>query len=90
MPYVPVCSSFLSVALLQGFLLSAVFYAFLNISRDIAKYLLYPHNTNEDARNTLELPDRFIIQPNYPYWDKGDYLKIGAKLNIHKQVQLDL
>jgi len=44
-----VSTTFLSIAFLQGFLLSAVFYAFLNISRDIAKYLLYPLNTNLDA-----------------------------------------
>ena len=48
-----VSTSFLSIALLQGFLLSAVFYAFLNISRDIAKYLLYPYNTNTDAKNIV-------------------------------------
>tara|TARA_B100001250_G_scaffold73234_1_gene59768 strand:+ start:1269 stop:3170 length:1902 start_codon:yes stop_codon:yes gene_type:complete len=48
-----VSTSFLSIALLQGFLLSAVFYAFLNISRDIAKYLLYPYNTNSDAKNIV-------------------------------------
>ena len=45
-----IATSFLSIALLQGFLLSAVFYAFLNLSRDTAKFLLYPFNTNEDAR----------------------------------------
>ena len=45
-----VSTTFLSIAILQGFLLSAVFYAFLNISRDIAKYLLYPYNTDPDAR----------------------------------------
>jgi len=48
-----VSTSFLSIALLQGFLLSAVFYAFLNISRDIAKYFLYPVNTNLDARKIV-------------------------------------
>ena len=45
-----VSTTFLSIAILQGFLLSAVFYAFLNISRDIAKYLLYPYDTDPDAR----------------------------------------
>jgi FlaA1/EpsC-like NDP-sugar epimerase len=45
-----ISTSFLSVAVLQGFLLSAVFYAFLNISRDIAKYILYPKNFNLDAK----------------------------------------
>ena len=48
-----VSTSFLSIILLQGFLLSAVFYAFLNISRDIAKFLLYPYNTNHDARKIV-------------------------------------
>lgn len=48
-----VSTSFLSIAILQGFLLSAVFYAFLNISRDVAKYLLYPYNTNIDAKNIV-------------------------------------
>jgi len=48
-----VSTSFLSIILLQGFLLSAVFYAFLNISRDIAKFLLYPYNTNLDARKIV-------------------------------------
>ena len=33
-----VSTTFLAIILLQGFLLSAVFYAFLNISRDIAKH----------------------------------------------------
>ena len=44
-----VSTTFLSVAILQGTLLAAVFYAFLNISRDVAKYILYPYNTNKDA-----------------------------------------
>ena len=48
-----VSTSFLSIAILQGMLLAAVFYAFLNISRDIAKYLLYPINTNPDAKNII-------------------------------------
>ncbi|MBD62884.1 MAG: polysaccharide biosynthesis protein [Gammaproteobacteria bacterium] len=48
-----ISTSFLSIALLQGFLLSAVFYAFLNISRDVAKYLLYPYNINSDAKNIV-------------------------------------
>jgi FlaA1/EpsC-like NDP-sugar epimerase len=48
-----VSTSFLSIAFLQGILLAAVFYAFINISRDIAKYLLYPHNTNADARHII-------------------------------------
>jgi len=48
-----ISTSFLSVAILQGMLLSAVFYAFINVSRDIAKYLLYPHHLNDDAKNIV-------------------------------------
>jgi FlaA1/EpsC-like NDP-sugar epimerase len=48
-----VTTTFLSVALLQGFLLAAVFYAFLNLTRDIAKFILYPQNTNSDAKNIV-------------------------------------
>ena len=48
-----ISTSFLSIALLQGFLLAAVFYAFLNVSRDVAKYLLYPENTNMDAKHIV-------------------------------------
>jgi FlaA1/EpsC-like NDP-sugar epimerase len=47
--YQVISTTFLSVAMLQGTLLAAVFYAFLNISRDIAKYVLYPYSTNKDA-----------------------------------------
>ncbi len=42
-------TSLLSVIFLQGLLLSAVLYAFLNISRDVAKYFLYPYEKDEDA-----------------------------------------
>lgn len=48
-----VSTSFLSIALLQGFLLAAVFYAFLNVSRDVAKYLLYPQSINLDAKHIV-------------------------------------
>jgi FlaA1/EpsC-like NDP-sugar epimerase len=48
-----ISTSLLSIAILQGLILSAVFYAFLNVSRDAAKYLLYPYNTNADAKNVV-------------------------------------
>ena len=48
-----ISTTFLAIALLQGFLLAAVFYAFLNISRDIAKYILYPYSINKDAKNIV-------------------------------------
>ena len=35
--------------LLQGILLSAVYYAFLSLSRDIAKRVLHPYTKNKDA-----------------------------------------
>jgi FlaA1/EpsC-like NDP-sugar epimerase len=39
----------LSIILLQGLLLSAVLYAFINISRDVAKYFLYPYSKDKNA-----------------------------------------
>ena len=40
---------FLAIVLLQGFLLAAVLYAFINISRDVAKFFLYPYQTDANA-----------------------------------------
>ena len=48
-----VSTTFLSIAFLQGLLLAAVFYAFINLSRDTAKYILYPYQTNLDAKNIV-------------------------------------
>ena len=48
-----ISTAFLSIAILQGFLLASVFYAFLNISRDIAKYFLYPLTINHDAKPVI-------------------------------------
>jgi len=39
----------LSIIILQGLLLSAVLYAFVNISRDVAKYFLYPYEKDVNA-----------------------------------------
>jgi FlaA1/EpsC-like NDP-sugar epimerase len=44
-----ISTSFLSIIILQGLLLSSVLYAFINISRDVAKYLLYPVEKDENA-----------------------------------------
>jgi len=44
-----ISTSFLSIIILQGLLLSSVLYAFINISRDVAKYLLYPVEKDYDA-----------------------------------------
>tara|TARA_Y100000768_G_scaffold341433_1_gene285896 strand:- start:1106 stop:3007 length:1902 start_codon:yes stop_codon:yes gene_type:complete len=40
---------FLSIIVLQGLLLSAVLYAFINISRDVAKFFLYPYAKDDNA-----------------------------------------
>ena len=42
-------TNFLSIILLQGLLLSAVLYAFINISRDLAKFFLYPYEKDKNA-----------------------------------------
>jgi FlaA1/EpsC-like NDP-sugar epimerase len=42
-------TGFLAIILLQALLLSAVLYAFINISRDVAKFFLYPHETDDNA-----------------------------------------
>ena len=46
-------TDFLTTALLQSFLLGSVFYAFLQISRDIAKLIIYPTNENLSAKPVL-------------------------------------
>lgn len=35
--------------------------------------------TEDDARATLELPDRYLIQPWFNSWDSAPYLAAGAK-----------
>ena len=42
-------TNFLPIILLQGLLLSAVLYAFINISRDVAKYFLYSYEKDKNA-----------------------------------------
>ena len=44
-----ISTSYLSIIILQGLLLSSVLYAFINISRDIAKYFLYPAIKDDNA-----------------------------------------
>lgn len=34
--------------------------------------------TEDDARQTVELPDRYIIEPAFNWWDRGPYAKQGA------------
>jgi FlaA1/EpsC-like NDP-sugar epimerase len=45
-----IATNLLSIIILQGLLLSSVLYAFINISRDVAKYFLYPYEKDEDAK----------------------------------------
>lgn len=42
-------TDYLSIIFLQGLLLSAVLYAFINISRDVAKFFLYPYEKDKNA-----------------------------------------
>ena len=44
-----IATSLLTVVVLQGLLLSSVLYAFINISRDVAKYFLYPYEKDKNA-----------------------------------------
>jgi FlaA1/EpsC-like NDP-sugar epimerase len=46
-------ASYSTIIILQGLLLASVLYAFINISRDVAKYLLYPYFTNDDAKPVI-------------------------------------
>ena len=46
-------TNYLSTVILQAFLLSAVFYAFLQISRDIAQLILYPINERFNGKPVL-------------------------------------
>ena len=48
-----IATNFLSVIILQGLLLSSVLYAFINISRDIAKYFLYPYEKDANASSVI-------------------------------------
>ena len=89
-----VSTSFLSIAMLQGFLLAAVFYAFLNLTRDIAKYILYPYNTNSDAKNIIiygagesgnELYQSILLDPSkklHAFFDDSKELKNRQINNI--------
>ena len=51
--YETIPTGFLAIILLQALLLSAVLYAFINISRDVAKFFLYPHTNDEDAKPVI-------------------------------------
>ena len=51
--YEVIRTDYLSTVILQAFLLSAVFYAFLQISRDIARLIIYPINERFDGKPVL-------------------------------------
>ena len=48
-----IVTGFLAIILLQALLLSAVLYAFINISRDVAKFFLYPREADKDAKPVI-------------------------------------
>ena len=89
-----VSTSFLSIAFLQGLLLAAVLYAFLNLSRDLAKYILYPRDTNIDARPVViygagssgnELFQSVLLDPSLKvvaFYDDSSQLKNRQINNI--------
>lgn len=35
--------------------------------------------TEDDARNTIELPDRYVIEPSFAFWSRQSYVESGAK-----------
>jgi len=35
--------------------------------------------TEDDARNTVELPDRYVIEPAFAFWATHNFLQMGAK-----------
>jgi UDP-N-acetylglucosamine 4,6-dehydratase len=35
--------------------------------------------TEDDARNTIELADRYIIEPSFAFWSRAPYAESGAK-----------
>lgn len=51
--YEVIRTNFLTTVMLQALLLSAVFYAFIQISRDVASLLIYPKAERNDAKPVL-------------------------------------
>jgi len=35
--------------------------------------------TEDDSRQTFELPDRYVIEPAFAYWDRESYQRLGAQ-----------
>jgi len=65
-------TNLLPIILLQGLLLSAVLYAFINISRDVAKFFLYPYDKDKNATPVViygsgqSAQELVLILQNYP------------------------
>lgn len=90
--YEVIRTSYLTTVMLQSLLLSSVFYAFLQISRDIARLLIYPSRDNLDAKPILiygagtagnELYQSIQQNPNIKvvgFFDNSFKLK-GASIN---------
>jgi FlaA1/EpsC-like NDP-sugar epimerase len=85
-------TNFLTTVMLQALLLSAVFYAFIQISRDIASLLIYPQLDRNDAKPVLiygagsagnELYQAIRLDPNIRvvgFFDNSFKLQ-GAEIN---------
>ena len=69
-------TDYLSTVILQAFLLSAVFYAFLQISRDIAHLVIYPKNERFNGKPVLI----------YGAGSAGNELYQAIKVNINIRV----
>ena len=90
--YEVIRTDYLSTVILQAFLLSAVFYAFLQISRDIAQLIIYPFNERFDGKPVLiygagsagnELYQAIKINPDIKiigFYDNSPTLS-GAEIN---------
>ena len=82
-----ISTTFLAVAVLQGILLASVFYAFLNITRDFAKYILYTYDTHKNAKPIViygagktgnELYQTLLVDQNIKivaFFDESKHLK---------------
>ncbi len=85
-------TDFLSIIILQGLLLSAVLYAFINISRDVAKFFLYPYQKDENAspvvifgsdRSAQELLNTLQNDPSKNVIAIFDYSSVFKNLQIN-------
>ena len=85
-------TNFLTTVILQALLLAAVFYAFIQISRDVASLFLYKESQRSDAKPVLiygagsagnELYQAIKVDPNIKvvgFYDNSFKLQ-GAQIN---------